>query len=106
LKFSTKFNSDYFRKIKVKKMFIFDYFRVFLVFNTKKMAIFGHPFGLYPISRQRIGITLRLELGFRWKALVTSFSKIYKSIYKNKFFKYFPLISNKAGLKSIKIGLA
>lgn len=38
------------------------------------MAIFGHQYGLYPISRQRTGIMLRCM--FRWKAVVISFSKI------------------------------
>ena len=47
----------------------------------RKMAIFGHQHVQYPISRQRIRIKQR-EM-FRWKALVISFSKIYKSFYKN-----------------------
>ncbi len=61
-------------------MLIFDYFRVILVLNTKK----GHfwAYGLSPIPRQRKGIMFRCM--FRWKALVISFSKIYKSIYNNE----------------------
>ena len=59
-------------KISIKSVFCVLY---------QKMAIFGHQYGLYPITRQRTGIVLRCM--FRWKALVISFSKIHKSIYKN-----------------------
>jgi hypothetical protein len=62
-------------------MFIFDYIRAFFYVKYQKMAIFGHQYGLYPITRHRTGIMLRCM--FCWKALVISFSKIYKSIYKN-----------------------
>jgi hypothetical protein len=59
-------------------MFIFDYFRAFLVINTQKWPFLGI---IMVYTRQRTGIMLRSL--FRWKALVMSFSKIYKSIYKN-----------------------
>ncbi len=44
---------------KVKKMFIFDYFRGFLVFNTKNWLLLG-----IPISRQRKGIMLKCMFGW------------------------------------------
>ena len=47
----------------------------------RKMAIFGYEHVQHPISRQRIRIKQR-EI-FRWKSFVISFSKIYKSFYKN-----------------------
>ncbi len=61
-------------------MFIFDHFRLIRMLD-RKMAIFGYQHVQYPISRQRIRIKQRKM--FRWKALLISFSKINKSMYKN-----------------------
>jgi hypothetical protein len=55
-------------------MIISDHFRI----GDRKMAIFGYQHVQYLISRQRIRIKKR-EM-FCWKALVISFSKIYKLI--------------------------
>jgi len=46
------------------------------------MTIFGHQYGLYPISRQRKGIMLRCM--FRWKALGISVVSFDISKDKNK----------------------
>ena len=61
-------------------MFIFDYLRAFLVFNTKNWPFLGinMVFTLYLDKEKELCLDVCL------KALVIRFSKIYKSIQKTK----------------------